>query len=43
VSCSTGEQVGAAPSIEEEVLAFGDVLDVDLTASVDPRKNALRS
>lgn len=34
LACLTAEQGCAAPSIEEQVLAFGNILDVNLTATV---------
>lgn len=41
LACLTAEQGCAAPSIEEQVLAFGNILDVNLTAAVHSCEDAL--
>lgn len=41
LACLTAEQGCAAPSVEEQVLAFGNILDVNLTATVHSCEDAL--
>lgn len=41
LACLTAEQGRAAPSVEEEVLAFGNILDVNLIATVHSCEDAL--
>lgn len=40
-ACLTAEQGCAAPSVEEQVLAFGNILDVNLSATVHSCEDAL--
>lgn len=41
LACLTAEQGCAAPSVEEQVLAFGNILDVNLSATVHSCEDAL--
>lgn len=41
LACLTAEQGCAAPSVEEQVLAFGNILDVNLRATVHSCEDAL--
>lgn len=41
LACLTAEQGCAAPSVEEQVLAFGNILDVNLGATVHSCEDAL--
>lgn len=41
LACLTTQQSCAAPSVEEQVLAFGNILDVNLTATVHSCEDAL--
>lgn len=41
LACLTAEQGCAAPCVEEQVFAFGNILDVNLTATVHSCEDAL--